>query len=93
MSASQSSKNNITSVVTHDSLRLNLDPVWKSIELDYELLEKPGEGSYGQVLKARHRETGRLCAIKHVKDALYDAYEAQKVLREIHIMRKLSSQK
>lgn len=71
----------------------SLEPVWKYVLGDYELLEKLGKGSYGLVVKAKHRETGKLCAIKHIKDVFYNEYEAHKVLREVHIMRKLSTMK
>ena len=86
----------LTSSETHTlppahSCHSSLEPSWKYVLGDYELLEKLGEGSYGKVLKAKHRTTGKVYAIKHVKDVLYNTYEAHKLFREIHIMRKLSS--
>ena len=34
-----------------------MDPLWKSIRVDYKLLEEMGQGSYGQVIKAMHRQS------------------------------------
>lgn len=76
-----------------DATSMALDSVWKYVHGDYELLEKLGQGSYGLVLKAKHRDTGKVCAIKHIKNVFYNAYEAIKILREVHIMRKLSCMK
>ena len=73
-----------------DAFSSQLDDAWKFLEVEYELLEKLGEGTYGLVIKAKHRESGKVCAIKHIKDVFYNIYEAKKVLREIHILRKLS---
>ena len=36
--------------------------------LRYEALGPLGEGAYGQVMKARHKETGRIVAIKKYKE-------------------------
>ena len=33
----------------------------------YELLGTIGEGTYGVVMKARHKTTGQICAIKQFK--------------------------
>ena len=49
--------------------------------------DKLGEGSYGYVIKAKHRKTGSMRAIKYIGDVFYNSYEAQKVSREITIMR------
>jgi len=35
----------------------SLDPLWGTIRKDYKLVEQLGKGSYGEVLKAVHRET------------------------------------
>jgi serine/threonine protein kinase len=34
-----------------------MDPLWKTIRGDYKLIEEMGQGSYGQVIKAMHRQT------------------------------------
>ena len=75
-----------------ESDEIKLDDAWKFLETEYELQDILGQGTYGQVIKAKHRETGKVCAIKHIKDVFYNIYEAKKVLREIHILRKLSAE-
>lgn len=67
-------------------------PAWKLVETEYELLEQLGQGSYGQVIKAQHKQTGKMCAIKYIKDVFFNIYEAKKILREIHILRRLSAE-
>jgi serine/threonine kinase 3 len=54
----------------------------KDPHLVFDLLEKFGEGSYGTVYKARHKPTGKVCAIKKipVENDLEDT------IREINIM-------
>ena len=67
-----------------------MDAQWKHVRVKYKLLEEMGEGSYGQVLKAMHRETKQIVAIKLIKNIFSDSYQARKTLREIKILRKLS---
>jgi serine/threonine protein kinase len=68
----------------------SLDPLWGTIRKDYKLVEQLGKGSYGEVLKAVHRETKQHVAIKLMKNIFSDSYQARKTLREIKILRKLS---
>lgn len=63
------------------------------METEYEFLSFLGQGSYGKVFKARHRKSGKECAIKQIQGIFFSNYEAKKILREIHILRKLTSQK
>jgi serine/threonine protein kinase len=49
-----------------------------------------GEGSFGQVYLAKHRETGKKVAIKLIKNLQNSVYNAKKVLREIELLSKLS---
>ena len=65
----------------------SVDPVWKKIEDQYELIEIAGEGSFGQVYKAKHRVTGKIFAIKYLSNVFKDEFTARKILREISIMR------
>ena len=51
-----------------DANDLGDDPAWQELQDDYELLGHIGSGSFGQVEKAIHRETGKLVAIKLMKN-------------------------
>ncbi|GBG33804.1 Serine/threonine-protein kinase 4 [Hondaea fermentalgiana] len=44
----------------------------------YELLSELGEGSYGSVFKARHKPSGRMCAVKIVPTESEDTEELRK---------------
>nr|XP_020442341.1 cyclin-dependent kinase-like 2 isoform X2 [Monopterus albus] len=55
----------------------------------YETLGLVGEGSYGTVLKCRHRGSGRLVAIKKFMDSDSDKTVKKIALREIKLLRKL----
>uniref|UniRef100_A0A3Q2GGA2 Cyclin-dependent kinase-like 2 n=1 Tax=Cyprinodon variegatus TaxID=28743 RepID=A0A3Q2GGA2_CYPVA len=55
----------------------------------YESLGPVGEGSYGSVLKCRHRESGRLVAIKKFIDSDDDKTVKKIALREIKLLRQL----
>lgn len=53
----------------------------------YESLGLVGEGSYGTVLKCRHRDTGRLVAIKKFMDSDSDKSVKKIAMREIKLLR------
>ncbi|KAM8898178.1 uncharacterized protein AB9W97_009219 isoform 2-T2 [Spinachia spinachia] len=55
----------------------------------YESLGLAGEGSYGTVLKCRHRDSGRLVAVKKFTDSDDDATAKKIALREIKLLRLL----
>lgn len=42
------------------------------------------------VIKAKHRLTGRVFAIKHIQKPFKNAYKTKQVLREIQILRHLT---
>ncbi|XP_047354343.1 cyclin-dependent kinase-like 4 isoform X1 [Vespa velutina] len=55
----------------------------------YENIEIVGEGSYGVVMKCRHRETGQVVAIKKFLETEEDAQVRKLALREIRMLKKL----
>ncbi len=71
---------------------LKLDREWRTpdIESKYEFIEFLGEGTYGQVVKARCKKTGEIYAVKLIKNIFKCVYQARLTYREIFILRKLS---
>jgi serine/threonine protein kinase len=55
----------------------------KAITRKYKVVEVIGKGSYGCVSKAKDRETGRVVALKVMKNQTLTEYELIKLLREI----------
>ncbi|PWV06109.1 putative mitogen activated protein kinase [Trypanosoma cruzi] len=55
----------------------------------YETLGILGEGTYGVVVKARHRATGRIVAIKKYKQAEDDNHVRKTSLREVRVLKQL----
>jgi cyclin-dependent kinase-like len=56
---------------------------------NYENLGTIGEGTYGLVLKARHKATGKIVAIKKFKESDEDEQVQKTALREIRILKQL----
>lgn len=54
------------------------------------MIEVIGKGSYGCVSKAKDKDTGRLVALKVMKNQTLTEYELIKLLREIQLMRRLN---
>ncbi len=54
---------------------------------NYENLGVIGEGTYGVVLKCRHRETNQLVAIKKFKESDEDEQVRKTALREVRILK------
>ena len=63
---------------------------WVYVLTDYEIIEGLGCGSFGQVVKARHKNTGRVHAVKLIHDVMGHWMTAKQTAREIGILRKLS---
>ena len=67
---------------------------WTTIRQTYKIKGHLGEGSYGTVVLAKHRETKKEYAIKHLKDLPINSRDnsqrAKWVLRELQIMIGLS---
>ena len=59
----------------------------KSGSTSYQLLQFIGKGGFGEVFKARNRQTGQLVAVKHLMKSAY----AERFYREAKIMKKLTS--
>ena len=57
----------------------------------YENLGLVGEGSYGMVLRCRHKETGQLVAIKKFLESDDDKTVRKIALREIKLLKVLFS--
>ncbi len=55
----------------------------------YENLGLVGEGSYGMVLKCRHRETSQLVAIKKFLETENDKMVKKIALREVKMLKVL----
>ncbi|XP_008550928.1 cyclin-dependent kinase-like 4 [Microplitis demolitor] len=55
----------------------------------YENIEVVGEGSYGIVIKCRHRETGQIVAIKKFLETEEDIHVRKMAFREIRMLKKL----
>ena len=56
---------------------------------EYEILKLLGHGSYGEVSEAIHKATKTRVAIKKVTNLFEDNVDCKRVLREIHLLRKL----
>jgi len=60
------------------------------IEDDYLFIKNLGQGGYGKVIKASHKKTGMIRAIKFIpKNNLKFGYTDEDIFREIEILRKL----
>lgn len=53
----------------------------------YENIEIVGEGSYGLVMKCRHRETGQIVAIKKFLETEEDVQVRKMAFREIRMLK------
>lgn len=55
----------------------------------YEVLNVAGEGSYGVVVRARHKGTGKIVAIKKISDFEGESKARKVALREIDMLKVL----
>ncbi|XP_063055640.1 serine/threonine-protein kinase 3-like [Engraulis encrasicolus] len=67
--------------------KLSEDSLTKQPEEVFDMLEKLGEGSYGSVYKAIHKESGQVVAIKQVPVES----DLQEIIKEISIMQQCDS--
>ena len=56
---------------------------------NYECEKLLGIGSYGSVCKATQKSTGKKVAIKKMENIFEDEVDCKRILREIHLLRKL----
>ncbi|KAJ1505971.1 Cyclin-dependent kinase-like 3 [Coelomomyces lativittatus] len=54
---------------------------------NYEKISPIGEGTYGVVMKCRHRESGQTVAIKKFKESDEDAQIRKTALREVRMLK------
>lgn len=55
----------------------------------YEKLEKLGEGTYGVVYKAKHKQTGEIVAVKRIRLEKEDDGVPSTAIREISLLKNL----
>ncbi|KAM8945606.1 serine/threonine-protein kinase 4 [Pelodytes ibericus] len=67
--------------------KLSEENLNKQPEEVFDILEKLGEGSYGSVFKARHKETSEIVAIKQIPVES----DLQEIIKEISIMQQCDS--
>lgn len=57
----------------------------------YEKIGVLGEGTYGMVMKCRHKETGQIVAIKKFKESEDDAQIRKTAMREVRVLKQLKN--
>ena len=56
---------------------------------NYEIVKQVGSGSYGYVVEAIQRNTGKKVAIKRLNKIFDDTIDCKRILREVTLLRKL----
>ena len=64
--------------------------IWEVIKKDYHIVKLLGQGSYGKVMKCIGKKDDKEYAIKLMTNVFEDIHHLKQLVREIHIMRKLS---
>lgn len=57
---------------------------------NYEIIKQVGSGSYGYVVEAIQKSTGKKVAIKRLNKIFEDTIDCKRILREVTLLRKLS---
>ena len=68
-----------------------MNSVWQPVMNDYTIIEQIGKGSFGKVIKAKCKNTGKEVAIKLIENIFNEANHARHVLRELHLMHELTN--
>ena len=50
-----------------DKTKLTLPKIWNRVSDEYRVIKMIGEGTFGTVVKAQHRQSGDLVAIKLIE--------------------------
>jgi serine/threonine protein kinase len=69
---------------------VSLSPIWKNALNEYEFIKLIGVGSYGEVVHAKHRASGKEVAIKLINNLFKNSYDSKKIVREVQILRQLA---
>lgn len=74
--------------------RKKLDYVWQEVLDDYKIVRVFNQDPIdGDVVKAKHKETGRAVVIKLVRNAAASKDRTLKALRQLQILRKMTQEK
>ena len=69
---------------------VTLSAIWRNALKEYEFIKLIGVGSYGEVIQAKHRKTGKEVAIKLINNIFKNEYDSKKIVREIQILRQFT---
>lgn len=70
-----------------EETKTKLNSKWKQLKAKYKLINIIGEGTFGQVVHAKERETGVQCAIKFITADFNDTNSVRNIVRELQILR------
>ena len=70
-----------------------IDKKWKQIQEKFSITRFIGSGSCGEVARVKHRETREVYAVKLVKFDQKNTFQMKNLVRELSILRQLSSMK
>lgn len=68
---------------TKEDKKTKLNSKWKQLKGKYKLINVIGEGTFGQVVHAKERESGTQCAIKFITADFNDTNSVRNIIREL----------
>lgn len=73
-------------------IKLSTNKSFKDWEIgdEYQIVKQIGSGSYGSVVEALQKSTGKKVAIKRLNGVFEDLIDCKRILREVTLLRKLS---